>query len=240
MWVFPGVSGLGRVVGVVWQDQDPPSPHIPPQVRDHHVARALPSVFMNGEPVRPMRMRGLGAPPPPPGSANGSGRAVLWSRAAAGVVAVAPPPGRFYCAVCRARPRFPAGCAARPVPRSSHSRLPRPGSARGESAWGCPELLRGVLPSGGPCPAGCVRAGLLRWGLPGTAGAPEGFGTMGRHGRWGFGAVLSLGSLPGTPCTPGRHPLAPPHERGSVFLSGSVPRRGEAGTTQRFCFPQPR
>lgn len=42
------------------QDQDtPPTPPIPAQTRHHHVATALPSVFMNGEPLRPMRLRGL-------------------------------------------------------------------------------------------------------------------------------------------------------------------------------------
>lgn len=212
MWVFPGVSGLGRVVGVVWQDQDPPSPHIPPQVRDHHVARALPSVFMNGEPVRPMRMRGLGAPPPPPGSANGSGRAVLWSRAAAGVVAVAPPPGRFYCAVCRARPRFPAGCAARPVPRSSHSRLPCPGSARGESAWGCPEVLRGVLPSGS-LPGGVRESGAAPLGITGHGGCTGGvrhYGSPWPVGVWG---CAQPGQPPWDPLYPGAtSPGAPPRK----------------------------
>lgn len=143
-----------------------------------------------------------------------------WERAGGVVVTC----GR-RCSVGGHAPRHggrfiaPFAAPARAAPQSSHPRLPRPGSLRGDSAWGCPALRRGVLPSGEGGPA--LRGSLARWvrgsgaaplGITGDSEWTEGVQHGGSPPRAGLGVVFSLGSLSGTSCGPSGavSPVAPP------------------------------
>ncbi|XP_032939005.1 GTPase RhebL1 [Catharus ustulatus] len=203
-------------------------------MRDHHVATALPSVFMNGEPVRPTHMRDWEAPPPPPGSANGSARAVLWSRAAAGVVAAAPPPGTAgafiapFAAPARAFPRVVPPVRARKVLILGYRK-------------GVPVFLSGSIPyrgvKPGP-PSGVVFPHPGKISLahqfvlekfvqcyePGrmvVVGKAEFHGWAGNAGAiWGVWGCRGDAGLPGTPAT--SFVLPPHHQDEYTILPHSI------------------